>query len=63
MSCEYCENKCSTCLHKDEEFDISDSWEDEDPIYVSFCDNIYEHCDDYKQDGNYCKMCGEKLTK
>ena len=61
MSCDFCKVMCNTCIHRGEEYDISDSWEDSGPIMVSFCNNE-ENCNDYEKDGNFCKMCGKKLN-
>jgi len=60
MSCEFCKVKCNTCIHHGEEFDISDTWEDDESIMVSYCDENGE-CESFERDGNYCKMCGSKL--
>ena len=61
VSCDFCKVKCNTCIHKGEEFDISDTWEDSGPIMVSYC-NDDEDCNDYERDGNFSKMCGKKLN-
>jgi hypothetical protein len=63
MNCEYCKDKCNTCIHKDEQVDISDEWEDEDPILIDGCDHDYKDCERYKPDGYYCKMCGYPIKE
>lgn len=62
MSCEFCKIKCNTCIHNDEQIGISDTWDDRDIIMTDVCGHDYEDCQDYKPDGKYCKMCGEKIN-
>lgn len=59
--CEYCQNKCNLCIHKDEETDIGDSWENE-TIIVDWCSHDYEdYCGDFETGFSYCPQCGRKL--
>lgn len=60
INCSYCRNKCNLCVHKDEQIDIGDSWENES-IVVDVCSHEFEDCDYFETSYNYCPICSEKL--
>jgi hypothetical protein len=63
--CDFCKVRCNTCVHKDEKEDISDTWEDDYPILVDWCNGEDSNniCVDYETKWKFCPICGRNLNQ